>query len=69
MAKYKDSLGNVYDKLPANKPNPGPKGTKAAFVGRKGRNKAKCERYRQNRGKPNGPGNGGNKSGKNKGKK
>jgi hypothetical protein len=31
-----------------------------------GRNKVKCQRYRRNVGKPNGPGKAGNKAGKNK---
>lgn len=42
------------------------KGSKRSKSGRKiGRNKIKCERYRAFIGKPNGPGQPGNKSGKN----
>jgi hypothetical protein len=73
MAKYHDSLGNVYDRLPANKPQPGAKPTTETSMRRSSRRKNprtakinKHERYRMNRGKPNGPGRPGNKSGKNK---
>ncbi len=42
-------------------------GGRKSKKGRKyGRNKAKCELYRQRVGKPNGPGQPGNKAGKNK---
>lgn len=43
------------------------KGAKRSKNGRKvGRNKRKCELYRMRVGKPNGPGQPGNKAGKNK---
>lgn len=43
------------------------KGAKSSKTHRKwGRNKLKCERYRAKVGKPNGPGQSGNKAGKNK---
>lgn len=69
MPTFRDSLGNVYDSVP--KPPP-------VHKAKKRRNKplpkrtyrknaqAKYERYRMKRGKPNGPGKSGNKSGKNK---
>lgn len=51
-------------KLAAEKKRHGAKGSKKH---RKwGRNKIKCERYRTYVGKPNGPGQPGNKSGRNK---
>jgi hypothetical protein len=66
---FKDSLGNVYSSLPKQKPSPGPKPTKIKTAKKRLRNPArlaKFERYRTNIGRPNGPGQPGNKSGKNK---
>lgn len=79
MSNYRDSVGNVYSALPTKKPTPGakkrrnkplPKRTHAH--GGKGKpmygaaRDGKYARYRINRGLPNGPGQPGSKSGKNK---
>lgn len=73
MAQYRDSLGNTYAQLPRAKPVPGPKPTTKTSERRSGRRKnprsAKVDkhaRYRALIGRPNGPGQPGNKSGKNK---
>lgn len=69
MATYKDSVGNTYSRIVHG----GPPTHKA----KKTRNKeakravrknaqAKYERYRRTKGRPNGPGQPGNKSGANK---
>jgi hypothetical protein len=74
MAIYKDSLGNVYTSLPTKKPTPGakkrrnkplPKRTWDHANYKKARD-VKYALYRTRRGRPNGPGQPGNKSGKNK---
>ena len=77
MAYHTDSLGNKYTRvLSGQKPSPGPKKTHSAPVPRKSgkhrtpggetRVTSKYYRYRKTRGRPNGPGQPGNKSGKNK---
>lgn len=68
MAIYKDSVGNTYKSLPPRKPSPGSKKTRNKMAKRAVRKnaQAKYERYRRDVGKPNGPGQPGNKSGHNK---
>lgn len=71
MAIYKDSLGNSYLRLPPKKPNPSAKSTTETSMRRSGRRKTgkkvnKHALYRQRVGKPNGPGQPGTKSGRNK---
>lgn len=68
MATYKDSVGNTYTSLPQRKPSPGSKKTRNKIAKRHTRKNAqeKYLRYRRNVGKPNGPGQPGNKSGHNK---
>jgi hypothetical protein len=68
MATYKDSLGNTYTELPKAPPVHKAKSTKNK-IGKRAASKAKKmkhDRYRSQIGKPNGPGQPGNKSGKNK---
>lgn len=76
MAHYKDSLGNTYYKLPSRPPVHKAKSTHVKTE-KKRHNKhrdasnvtrpnSKYARYRRTKGKPNGPGQPGNKSGKNK---
>lgn len=74
MPTYKDSVGNTYQSLPPKPPfhkakkrrnKPLPKRTGIDRKKHTARGQ-KYERYRIRRGKPNGPGQSGNKSGKNK---
>lgn len=76
-ANYTDSLGNKYWRiLSGAKPTPGPKKTHSAPVPRKSskhrtpggetKHSSKYHRYRVKRGRPNGPGMPGAKSGKKK---
>lgn len=74
MATYKDSLGNVYTSLPKAPPQHKAKPTKKRSLVRSAKHRSngvtkpssKYYRYRMMRGKPNGPGVAGAKSGKNK---
>lgn len=74
MATFKDSLGNTYPKDPGSGLRKGDqhtaKSTHSSFVPRKSKRRKvpnnKFIRYRNLRGKPNGPGKAGNKSGRNK---
>jgi hypothetical protein len=73
MPIYKDSLGNVYTSVPSRPPVHKAKPTTETSLRRSSRRKSKSNakankhaRYRANRGRPNGPGMPGNKSGRNK---
>lgn len=75
MALYKDSLGNAYDRLPkappVHKAKPSTetskrRSSKHRTPGGETKPSSKYARYRRTIGRPNGPGQPGNKSGKNK---
>lgn len=75
MAIYKDSLGNTYTRLPKAPPIHKAKPTTETSKRRSSKHRtpggetkptSKYYRYRMRRGKPNGPGMPGNKSGANK---
>lgn len=72
MALWKDSLGNTYPEDPGSGLDKGqkhsakPTRNKLAKRARSQAKQRKHERYRTNVGKPNGPGQPGNKSGVNK---
>jgi hypothetical protein len=71
---YKDSLGNTYTRLPKAPPVHKAKPSTETSMRRSSKHRqngvtraaSKYARYRALRGKPNGPGKPGNKSGKNK---
>jgi hypothetical protein len=74
MAIYKDSLGNTYARLPKAPPVHKAKPTTETSMRRSSKHRSlgvtkptsKYARYRRVKGKPNGPSQPGNKSGKNK---
>ena len=75
MAIYRDSLGNTYTRLPKAPPVHKAKSTTETSLRRSSKHRmpggdtrptSKYARYRRVKGKPNGPGKPGNKSGKNK---
>ena len=67
MATYKDSLGNSYASLPTKPPVHTAKSTRHKTSKKRLKSReVKYARYRARVGRPNGPGQPGNKSGKNK---